>query len=111
MKFMIFGAHFKMGLVTSLTYGLVNLSLLGLVFYAADIDHIAGFSLYEVYFVFAVTQLIFALTNIFFSESANMFKYHIYDGWLEKIQLGQLDRMQNIEYRMQNIEYRIQNAE
>lgn len=85
MKFLAYSTHFLLGLITSFVYGLMNLIFFWLVFEAGGVSEIAGFSVHEVYFVFAITQLIYVLTVIFFFESANMFRYHIHQGWLDML--------------------------
>lgn len=83
MKFLAYPAHFLIGLVTTTAYGLINFSFLYLVFEAGNVEQIVGFTRYEVYFVFAITQLIYVLTMMFFNESASMFRRYIHQGWLD----------------------------
>lgn len=82
-KFVAYRTHFLFSLATSFIYGILNLSFFWLVFQAGELKEIVGFSIYEVYFVFAITQVIYAITWMFFYETANAFRFHIHNGWLD----------------------------
>jgi len=83
--FFIYRANFIYGVTASLTYGILYILLFWLVFQAGKINQIAGYSLYEIYFIFSLSQILVMLNSVVIDVNVRNLQIKIDRGRLDDV--------------------------
>jgi len=83
MQAMMYKQDFILASVTSLVYFLTQLFLILMFFEAGNIDKVAGYSMYDIYFIFVLVQFVIGFVFVFVHTSARYTIDQIHNGGLD----------------------------
>lgn len=84
MKFFIYRSNFFYGVLASVVYGISAILLIWLIFQSGNVKQIAGFSIYEIYFVLGLSQIMVMIDSIVISFNTRNMRSMIHYGGLDK---------------------------
>ncbi len=84
MRTMEYKWDYLAGAVTTIVYGLTRLAFIWFLFAAGGLTEIAGFSVYQFYFVLGVSQLVVAMNYMMAGPASGTFQKEIYQGMLDR---------------------------
>jgi len=84
---LMYRGDFWLGTITEIAYLFVQLLFINFIFEAANVDKVAGFTLYQIYFVGAIFELVRSFAHIFIVPSAGRLWSLIHYGKLDTVLL------------------------